>query len=483
MPQGVPPPPARPPPMPGAAMLAEAASEAERLPLGVEFWICLDFEWTCDEGEKRQVRSDEGEIIEFSFVVYDAKEKKMACQGQHYCKNLRTPITEFCTSLTGISDVTLKDAGTLQDAVLAFNKALDAVGATGRSCCAVAHGSADLELVLPSNCKALGIEVPRVLQRYVDLREATQSHLAAKGTTGVRASSLKQICDALNVQMIGEEHCGLDDSWMVLLATQQLIEQGALLRPVDLVAEREAFLATSSPERSLCLDGLPYFCVGSELGSWMEQHAGEPLAPGALSIVLGMDGKPSGRALVDFGSHEAAGRALTALDGGRRIVCGTLDTWPFEHPKERLILARPLREQERLLRRRDEGEVRAGPALAPFPADAAQLEVIRRGGKGSGRGRERQPVEPAEGCEGSVKFFNEEKGFGFITYPGGEVFVHRNFCEDGVPTEGQLVRFDVVRDKRNGKTKAANVRFLSSNGSGGLLQQQPDGGKGGGKRS
>jgi len=467
-------------------MLAEAASGAERLPLGVEFWICLDFEWTCDEGEERQVHSDEGEIIEFSFVVYDAKAKKMAVQGQHYCKNVRTPITEFCTNLTGISEAALREAGSLKDALGAFEKALDAVGATGKSCCAVAHGSADLELVLPSNCKALGLEMPRVLRRYVDLREATQSHLAARGITGVRASSLKQICDALSVQMIGEEHCGLDDSWMVLLATQQLIEQSAALRPVDVLAEREAFLSPESPERVLCLDGLPYFCVARELGPWLERHTELPLAPGALSIVLGMDGKPSGRALVDFGDHAAAAKALQALDGGRRIVCGTLDTWPFEHPKERLILARPLREQERSLKRRPEGDHSTGPALAPFPMDAAELEVIRRGGKGHGKGhgRERAPVAPAVGCEGSVKFFNEEKGFGFIAFSGGEVFVHRSFCDDGIPVEGQAVTFDVVVDPRNGKTRAANVRFASSNGGRPLPNGGGgSGGKGGGKEA
>ena len=33
---------------------------------------------------------------------------------------------------------------------------------------------------------------------------------------GVRASSLREICDSLQVEMVGTEHCGLDDSWMVL---------------------------------------------------------------------------------------------------------------------------------------------------------------------------------------------------------------------------------------------------------------------------
>ena len=34
---------------------------------------------------------------------------------------------------------------------------------------------------------------------------------------GVRASSLREICESLQVEMVGTEHCGLDDSYMVLL--------------------------------------------------------------------------------------------------------------------------------------------------------------------------------------------------------------------------------------------------------------------------
>lgn len=148
----------------------------------MEIWICLDFEWTCDEGADREVHPDEGEIIEFSYVVYDAKLGKVACEGQFYCKNEKTPITSFCTNLTGISDEILANAGSLCDALDAFDAALNAENLIGRPSCAVAHGSADLELMLPGNCKHIaGREVPQVLRTYVDLgkqRSATWCLLA-----------------------------------------------------------------------------------------------------------------------------------------------------------------------------------------------------------------------------------------------------------------------------------------------------------------
>jgi len=444
----------------------------------VELWICMDFEWTCDEGEDRQVHSEEGEIIEFSYAIYDARAGQVVCEGQHYCKNLRTPITTFCTDLTGITAEKLADAGSLQDALEALNRALSSDGLAGRPCCAVTHGSADLELMLPLNCKALGLEVPAVLRRYVDLREAVQTHLATQGIRGVRASTLRQICEALHVEMFGEEHCGLDDSWMVLFATQQLIQAGADLQAADLDSERAAFLGGCCQDvQKLCLDGLPFFALASEVRPWLEGLTGQDVFQEDLQVVLGMDGRPSGRAVVDFRDHKAAIQALSALDGGRRIVVGSVDTWPFEPPKERLVLARPLRRQElRLPRRGPEAGPGGGPGLAPFPADAQALAVFRSSGKGRGKGGKNR-LEPAEGCDGTVKLFNSGKGFGFISFSEGEVFMHCSDCPDGVPAEGDRVSFDVVEDPRSHKMKAVNVLLLQGAASG-RTQASAAGGQG-----
>ncbi len=61
--------------------------------------------------------------------------------------------------------------------------------------------------------------------------------------------------------------------------------------------------------------------------------------------------------------------------------------------------------------------------------------------------------------EGTVKWFNAEKGFGFIEVPGGEdVFVHYSAIQgEGYKSldEGQRVSFEVVRGNRG--LQAANV--------------------------
>jgi len=61
--------------------------------------------------------------------------------------------------------------------------------------------------------------------------------------------------------------------------------------------------------------------------------------------------------------------------------------------------------------------------------------------------------------DGKVKWFNAEKGFGFIEREGGEdVFVHFSAIQgDGFKTldEGQNVEFDIVEGPRG--PQAANV--------------------------
>ena len=66
------------------------------------------------------------------------------------------------------------------------------------------------------------------------------------------------------------------------------------------------------------------------------------------------------------------------------------------------------------------------------------------------------------GVSATVKWFNSNKGFGFIEPTGGgaDVFVHISAVERAGMrglNEGQKISFELVADQRTGKTSAGNL--------------------------
>ncbi len=61
---------------------------------------------------------------------------------------------------------------------------------------------------------------------------------------------------------------------------------------------------------------------------------------------------------------------------------------------------------------------------------------------------------------GRIKFFNADRGFGFVTPDrgGDDVFVHVKNCNGYEPRDGQSVQYEVRESKKHpGRAEAFNV--------------------------
>lgn len=66
---------------------------------------------------------------------------------------------------------------------------------------------------------------------------------------------------------------------------------------------------------------------------------------------------------------------------------------------------------------------------------------------------------------GTVKWYNSQKGYGFIQPDNGgkDVFVHASALESaGIRglVEGQKISFDIQSDSRSGKSSAENIKTV-----------------------
>jgi len=68
--------------------------------------------------------------------------------------------------------------------------------------------------------------------------------------------------------------------------------------------------------------------------------------------------------------------------------------------------------------------------------------------------------------KGTVKWYNDQRGYGFIQPAGGgkDVFVHVSALEQSgirVLNEGQKVTYELRTDQRSGRISAANLKIAA----------------------
>jgi len=90
-----------------------------------DYLVIIDFEATCDNGEKPKITRENQEIIEFPWIVLRLSDNKIIYKDQCYIRPvLTTELTSFCSALTGITSTQVESAPTLQEVLKKFDEFL-----------------------------------------------------------------------------------------------------------------------------------------------------------------------------------------------------------------------------------------------------------------------------------------------------------------------------------------------------------------------
>ncbi|KAI4175556.1 MAG: hypothetical protein Q9188_000631 [Gyalolechia gomerana] len=302
----------------------------------IDRYVVIHVATTCDE-HGVYVTKDSAEVIEFGWILLDAKSCDEIHRESILVKPVNTPITPLCTSLTTLTWEHVRTAGSFRDAINRFDSfAQEKLLRDNLEFSFVTLDSWDLRVQLPREARDKAVVLPPYLQhsRTYDLRteyQRWQQHHPESLPFG--PSSLANICAALEVEPVqssapikhnlpfhlqalapASPRRAMEEAVTLARVLQGLIRKSqppqdhpdVLTRPMDARADVRAFLSERS--KVLHMSGLPHDTTQSELESWFTQFGGRPIAFWTLRTPD--QHKPTGSGFAVFSSHEEAAESL-----------------------------------------------------------------------------------------------------------------------------------------------------------------------------
>ncbi|KAI8805255.1 ribonuclease H-like domain-containing protein, partial [Cladochytrium replicatum] len=292
-----------------------------------EVLVALDLESTCDENHSNpsdvKVPRDQGEIIELSFAVISVAQLRVVHQQQIFVRPEQTPLTAFCTQLTGITQETIDENGVSLAEALGILDGFIKSNVGDRPFSFVCHGEWDLRYQLSRESREKNISLPGYFSVFFDAIQETNLWLSLAERAGPRKvqaskNSLVGLCTALGIQHQGRLHSGIDDALTIskIVLTEVASGQPVVVptrwpfeTPVNLAEQLAEFHETRSTV--VHLGGLPYKATINEVDAWVAQAG---IKAAELWMVRNVEGRPDGTGFAVFHSHEDA-KACLALNG------------------------------------------------------------------------------------------------------------------------------------------------------------------------
>ena len=201
-----------------------------------EYFIVLDFEATCWKDKESQPHK--GEIIEFPAVLMDSSSGKIEETFHYYVMPTEgTILSDFCRSLTGISQETV-NAGTplpavmklFSDWITKICKSRDIVINPPKTLPDKKHATFvtwsdwDLGTQLLYECKRKSIYRASHFNSWIDLRLVYRQYYKSK------PHGLNGALEERGMVFVGREHSGIDDAKNTARLVFQLITDGCCFR-------------------------------------------------------------------------------------------------------------------------------------------------------------------------------------------------------------------------------------------------------------
>ncbi|KAI8993661.1 hypothetical protein BDB01DRAFT_337455 [Pilobolus umbonatus] len=279
--------------------------------------IVLHLEATCDENPTNpaavQVTKENSEIIELTFVVLKSSNMEILHKQQIYVKPERTPLTSFCTEVTGIKWSKLEGQGTLKDAIAELDRYIQKnIEDQKLSFCFVTHGGWVLRIQLPREARDKNIELPPYLSfcRMFDLKQEIQRWQVHHPEVSLRSTSLRDLCEIFHKKRVVDQTVGLNAALTTINIMRYLTgfrHPDVFVHPIDTNADLKQFKKEES--QVIHLAGLPFEVTQGELEAWFSSNG---LRPTTMWMIQPTDNsKPSISGFVIFQQHDDAMRALS----------------------------------------------------------------------------------------------------------------------------------------------------------------------------
>ncbi|XP_071826992.1 3'-5' exoribonuclease 1-like [Apostichopus japonicus] len=202
--------------------LGKAGLDSHQTAQSFDYLCVIDFEATCE----RQNPADYlHEIIEFPIVLVNTKTRLVEDTLMLFCKPLLNPkLSEFCTSLTNITQVQVDYADTFPVVLETVNRWMKhkELGSKYKFAI-VTDGPWDMNLFLRVQCKLSKLKFPSYAKNWINLSKTFSSFYK---TSRVK---LELMLRNLGMEFEGQPHRGIDDAKNIARIAVKLMEDGCNL--------------------------------------------------------------------------------------------------------------------------------------------------------------------------------------------------------------------------------------------------------------